>query len=419
MVAPVRPCAAGGGDSPVKTEWRDGNQIELLVNGDEFYPSVFDAIRQARSRVVLETFIWFEDKVGYALREALIAAARRGVSVDATADGYGSHDLSPAFLAPMVEAGVRFHFYDPLPRLFGLMRTNLFRRLHRKIVVVDSHTAWIGGINYSADHLSDYGPQAKQDYAVKVRGPVVDDIYRFVLAALAHNEEPRVWWRRRFRRAVRNTQPGNAQALFVWRDNGLHRRDIERQYLQMLRRAKRDVVIANAYFFPGYRLLRAMRKAARRDVRVRLIIQGQPDMPIVLIGARLLYPWLVKAGVDIYEYRRQPLHGKVALQDDHWTTVGSSNLDPLSLALNLEANLFINDRDFNQQLQDNLHRLMREDCVRVDPAQLPKRSYWQMLKNVVVFHFLKRFPSLVGWLPAHSPQLTQVGHPPADDGEKK
>ncbi|MEI7188459.1 cardiolipin synthase ClsB [Dickeya dianthicola] len=402
----------------MKTEWRDGNQIELLVNGDEFYPSVFDAIRQARSRVVLETFIWFEDKVGYALREALIAAARCGVSVDATADGYGSRDLSPDFLAPLVEAGVRFHFYDPLPRLFGLMRTNLFRRLHRKIVVVDGHSAWIGGINYSADHLSDYGPQAKQDYAVKVRGPVVDDIYRFVLAALAHNEEPRVWWRRRFRRAVRNTQPGNAQALFVWRDNGLHRRDIERQYLQMLRRAKRDVVIANAYFFPGYRLLRAMRKAAWRDVRVRLIIQGQPDMPIVLIGARLLYPWLVKAGVDIYEYRRQPLHGKVALQDEHWTTVGSSNLDPLSLALNLEANLFINDRDFNQQLQDNLHRLMREDCVRVDPAQLPKRSYWQMLKNVVVFHFLKRFPSLVGWLPAHSPQLTQVGGAPTDDNRK-
>ncbi|MCI4235583.1 cardiolipin synthase ClsB [Dickeya dianthicola] len=403
----------------MKTEWRDGNQIELLVNGDEFYPSVFDAIRQARSRVVLETFIWFEDKVGYALREALIAAARRGVSVDATADGYGSRDLSPDFLAPLVEAGVRFHFYDPLPRLFGLMRTNLFRRLHRKIVVVDGHSAWIGGINYSADHLSDYGPQAKQDYAVKVRGPVVDDIGRFVLAALAHHEEPRVWWRRRFRRAVRNTDPGNAQALFVWRDNGPHRRDIERQYLQMLRRAKREVVIANAYFFPGYRLLRAMRKAARRDVRVRLIIQGQPDMPIVLIGARLLYPWLVKAGVDIYEYRRQPLHGKVALQDDHWTTVGSSNLDPLSLALNLEANLFINDRDFNQQLQDNLHQLIREDCVRVDPTQLPKRSYWQVVKGMVVFHFLKRFPSMVGWLPAPRPQLTRVEHPPMDDKDRK
>ncbi|QIZ51563.1 cardiolipin synthase ClsB [Dickeya zeae] len=402
----------------MRTEWRDGNHIELLVNGDEYYPSVFEAIRQARNRVVLETFIWFEDNVGYALREVLIAAAQRGVSVDATADGYGSHDLSPDFLAPMIEAGVRFHFYDPRPRLFGLMRTNLFRRLHRKLVVVDGHTAWIGGINYSADHLSDYGPEAKQDYAVKVRGPVVDDIYRFMLAALVHDEEPHIWWRRRFRRPVRNPHPGNAQALFVWRDNGLHRRDIERQYLLMLRRAKREVVIANAYFFPGYRLLRAMRKAARRHVRVRLIIQGQPDMPIVLFGARLLYPWLVKAGVDIYEYRRQPLHSKVALQDEYWATIGSSNLDPLSLALNLEANLFINDRGFNQQLRDNLHQLIREDCVQVDPAQLPARSFWQVLKNVVVFHFLKRFPSMVGWLPAHSPQLTQVGHTSVDDSEK-
>ncbi|NKI73295.1 cardiolipin synthase ClsB [Dickeya sp. CFBP 2040] len=403
----------------MKTEWRDGNQIELLVNGDEYYPSVFNAIRQARSRVVLETFIWFEDNVGYALREVLIEAAQRGVSIDATADGYGSRDLSPDFLSPMVEAGVRFHFYDPRPPLFGLLRTNLFRRLHRKIVVVDGHTAWIGGINYSADHLNDYGPEAKQDYAVKVRGPVVDDINRFVLAALAHDEEPRIWWRRRLRRPARNIHPGNAQALFVWRDNGLHRRDIERQYLQMLRRARREVIIANAYFFPGYRLLRAMRKAARRGVQVRLIIQGQPDMPIVLIGARLLYPWLINAGIAIYEYRRRPLHGKVALQDEYGSTVGSSNLDPLSLALNLEANLFINDRDFNQQLQDNLHQLIREDCVQVDPAQLPKRSYWQVFKSMVVFHFLKRFPSMVGWLPAHSPQLTQVERTPMDDNDRK
>ncbi|WP_192458476.1 cardiolipin synthase ClsB [Musicola keenii] len=393
----------------MKTEWRDGNQIELLVNGDNFYPSAFDAIRQAHSRVVLETFILFEDEVGWGLHAALLAAAQRGVSIDVTADGYGSHDLTTEFLRPLIKAGVRFHFYDPRPRLLG-MRTNLFRRLHRKILVVDGDTAWIGGINYSADHLLSYGNAAKQDYAVKVRGPVVDDIYRYVLAALASDEEPRRWWRPRFHRPTL-PPPGNAQALFIWRDNRTHRHDIEKHYLQMLRRAKHEVIIANAYFFPGYRLLRAMRNAVRRNVQVRLIIQGQPDIPIVLFGARLLYRYLVDAGVEVYEYRQRPLHGKVALQDDYWATVGSSNLDPLSLALNLEANLVIHDRDFNQQLRDNLWQLIQEESRRVEEQQVPRKNGWRLLVNVAVFHFLRRFPALAGWLPAHTPQLTKIDIP--------
>lgn len=394
----------------MKATWRDDNQFELLINGDAFYPSVFSAIRQAQRHVVLETFIWFQDTIGTELRDVLADAARRGVSVDVLADGFGSHDLSAGFLAPMIEAGVHVRFYDPRPRLLG-MRTNLFRRLHRKIVVVDGTAAWVGGINYGEDHMTDAGPDAKQDYAVKVRGPVVQDIYRYVMDVLAREEPPKRWWRNRFRRPVRNRHPSDAQALFVYRDNASHRDDIEKHYLYMLRQAKREVVIANAYFFPGYRLLRSMRKAARRGVRVRLIVQGQPDMPIVLVGARMLYHYLLRAGVEIYEYRRRPLHGKIALQDDQWTTVGSSNLDPLSLALNLEANLIIHDRDFNQQLREHLYSLMTEDSLRVEPDHLPKQSYWRLMQNVVVFHFLRYFPALVGWLPAHTPRLKLLSPP--------
>lgn len=134
------------------------------------------------------------------------------------------------------------------------------------------------------------------------------------------------------------------------------------------------MIIANAYFFPGYCFLHALRKAARRGVRVKLIVQGEPDMPIVKVGARLLYNYLVKGGVHVYEYRRKPLHGKVALMDDHWATVGSSNLDPLSLSLNLEANLIIHDRTFNQTLRDNLNPIIAQDCKRVDESMLPKRT---------------------------------------------
>ena len=394
----------------MKPTWRDGNRIELLENGDEYYPAVFAAIEKAKSKIILETFIWFEDNVGRQLHKVLLSAARRGVNIEVLLDGYGSPDLSDDFVHALTSAGVMFRYYDPRKPLFG-MRTNLFRRMHRKIVVIDGEVAFVGGINYSAEHVTNYGPEAKQDYAVKVEGPVVQDIYQFVLSNLPENEQARRWWRRRRQQAEENTIPGEAQALFVWRDNEEHRDDIERHYLKMLANAKKEVIIANAYFFPGYRLLHAMRNAARRGVRVKLIVQGEPDMPIVKVGARLLYNYLVKGGVQVFEYLRRPLHGKVALMDDHWATVGSSNLDPLSLSLNLEANLIIHDRQFNQTLRDNLNRLIREDCKQVDESMMPRRTWWNLSKSVLAFHFLRHFPALVGWLPAHTPRLALVKPP--------
>ncbi|MNC16587.1 putative cardiolipin synthase YbhO [compost metagenome] len=393
----------------MKCSWRSGNRIALLENGDHYYPAVFAAINKAQNRILLETFIWFDDGVGRKLHDAILRAAQRGVHVEVLLDGYGSPDLDDNFVGELTSAGVVFRYYDPRPPLFGL-RTNVFRRMHRKIVVVDDQIAFVGGINYSDEHMSDYGPEAKQDYAVQVEGPVVQDILQYVLENLPGKVAGRRWWKRRHR-AEENVKPGEAQALFVWRDNEEHRDDIEKHYLKMLTNARREVIIANAYFFPGYRLLHAMRNAARRGVRVKLIVQGEPDMPIVTVGARLLYHYLVKGGVQIFEYRRRPLHGKVALMDDHWVTVGSSNLDPLSLSLNLEANLIIHDRQFNHTLRENLSAIIAKDCVRVDESMVPKRTWWNLSKSVLAFHFLRHFPALVGWLPAHTPELSQVPPP--------
>jgi len=388
--------------------WKTGNRFRLLENGEEFFPAVFEAIEAARHEVIIETFILFQDKVGLALHQCLLDAARRGVQVDLTVDGYGSPDLGTEFIGSLTEAGVRIHVFDARPLLFGRLRTNLFRRMHRKIVVVDGVKAFVGGINYSADHLIDYGPLAKQDYAVAVEGPIVEDIHAYVREAIAPamGGGHRHWWRRDRHRAVANPQAaGDAAALFVTRDNNEHRDDIERHYRIALRSAKKEVIIANAYFFPGYRLLKEMRRAARRGVKVCLILQGQPDMPIVRVAARMLYDHLLRAGVHIYEYCERPLHGKVALADDEWATVGSSNLDPLSLALNLEANVIIRDREFNATLRDRLRVLMESNCKAIDPNRAMVRSWWRLAASYLAFHVLRRFPAWAGWLPAHQPTL--------------
>ena len=399
-------------------QWVSGNSFELLENGEEFFPRVFDSIAGARHEVVVETFILFEDKVGLALHAALLAAALRGVQIDLTIDGFGSPDLSAGFIAALTQAGVRVHVFDPAPRLWG-MRTNVFRRMHRKIVVIDGRRAFVGGINYSADHLADFGAGAKQDYAVQVEGPIVGQIHTFVHKALAagqHNAQKSIASPLGERLADRaqtlaqgwNAVPGpagSAVAVFVTRDNRLHTTDIERHYRIAIRAARARVVIANAYFFPGYRLLKDLRRAARRGVKVQLILQGEPDMAIVKIAANMLYHHLLSAGVQIFEYCEKPLHGKVAVADSEWSTVGSSNLDPLSLSLNLEANVIIRDRAFNQLLGDRLEHLIAHNCKQITAADLVEPTWWRAVRSFFVFHLLSRFPAWAGWLPAHTPRL--------------
>ncbi|WP_085597721.1 MULTISPECIES: cardiolipin synthase ClsB [unclassified Pseudomonas] len=384
--------------------WRDGNRIELLINGEQFYPRVLAAIADARQEVLLETFILFEDKVGCALQQALIEAARRISRVEITVDGYGSADLGADFVAQMVDAGVRVHLFDPHPRLFGL-RTHLFRRLHRKVLVIDGQRAFIGGLNFSADHLRDFGPMAKQDYAVDVRGPVVADIRAAALATLAQVTPAGP--------SLPAMPPcGPASIRLAIRDNQRHRDDIETQYLQAIRAARQRLILANAYFFPGYRVIRELRNAARRGVEVSLILQGQPDLPWARGFSRLLYNYLMRDGVAIHEYVRRPLHGKVALADHDWATVGSSNLDPLSLSLNLEANLIIRDVDFNQRLHRHLERLMTRHCRQVTQQRLLRGHWWRGPVIFLYFHLLRHFPAIAGWLPAHRPRLESIPGPP-------
>jgi cardiolipin synthase A/B len=327
----------------------------------------------------------------------LIEAARRGVRVDLTLDGWGSIDLSEEYLGALAEAGVQVRMFDPKRRFLG-MRLHVFRRMHRKIIVVDGRSAFVGGINFSADHLADFGPKAKQDYAVRVEGPLVPRIRDFVLDQMGRTK--------RERPQAAAACAGTAEAMLVARDNRHQRDSIERQYRAAIHAARHDVLIANAYFFPGYRLLRAMRRAVRRGVRVRLVLQGQPDMKIVKHAAQLLHGQLVGAGVEIHEYCKRPLHAKVALVDDRWATVGSSNLDPLSLSLNLEANVMIRDRSFNADLRGRLERLIAEDCRRLEADAIAQRHVGlRLLLDTLAYHVTRRFPKWAGLLPAHAARL--------------
>lgn len=414
----------------MNTGWREGNRVTLLEDGEDYFPRIFAAIGQARHEVLLEAFILFDDKVGQALREVLIDAARRGVRVECTFDGWGSADLPREFIEGMTEAGVCFRLFDPGPRPFG-MRLKMFHRMHRKLAVIDGRIAFCGGINFSADHLDDFGPQAKTDFAVELEGPVVSDIHAFLESTLVPPTRWRHWlpwrgWRLRLPRYRTkrgrshggrgdSNDVGGARVLFVHRDNDQHPNAIERQYRAAIRAARSELVIANAYFFPGYRLLRDIRNAARRGVTVKLVLQGKPDSPLAMAWARMLYRYLVHGGVVIHEYCRKPLHGKVAVVDGVWATVGSSNMDPLSLSLNLEANVIIRDHGFAQHLRGRLLELVERHCKPITREEMPRPTLWETLRWTFVYHALRRFPSWAGLVPAHAQKVVVVP-PPAQGG---
>lgn len=381
--------------APAHVRTRRTDKVRLLEDGDEFFPRVLEVIAAARREILLETFILFEDEVGNALHAALIAAAKRGVEVDVTVDGYGSHALSREFIDALMTAGVRLRVFDPTPAILGV-RSKMFRRMHRKLLVVDEVCAFVGGINFAVDHLTDHGSHAKRDYAVELEGPIVEEIRAYMKAVIADPQ---------FSPPRRTSSPNDSRVRLVIRDNHRHRDDIEVEYRRAIGSARREVIIANAYFFPGYRLLRALHAAARRGVSVVLLLQGHPDKPYTMHAARLLYRYLTSAGVRIYEYCERPFHGKVAVVDHDWATVGSSNLDPLSLSLNLEANVVVRDARFTARLRERLRALIQHECRAIEPAALPPPTLRRAFAGFIVFHVLRRFPAWAGLLPAHTPTV--------------
>ncbi len=350
-----------------------GHDVCLLANGTEYFPAIIAAIQEARQSIYLETYIFAHDPAGRAVTEALLAARARGIEVRVLVDAYGTRPYATEVLGQRLRAaGAVFEYYRKAAFPFLLRRTRL-RRLHRKLLIVDGRVAFVGGINIIDDHNTPGHTPPRIDFAVRFEGPVlktvcetVNRLWRIQRLASLPRQLPEDW------QLTPQAEPvGPTRAKFVVRDNFRYRRSIERAYLAALRVAREEAVIANAYFLPGWRFRRALLDAAARGVRVRLLLQGRVEFWLLHHASRALYGQLLAGGVEIIEYEKSFLHAKVAVVDQEWATVGSSNIDPLSLLLAREANLVVRDRSFSQQLKAALDRLAREGgrAVRLEDWQ--------------------------------------------------
>lgn len=348
------------------SEFVNGNRITLLKSGVEYFPALESECDAAQREIHLETYIFETDATGRAVAAALARAARRGVATHLLVDGFGSKGLDPRLIREMEEAGVRFLVYRPDITPWQLRRARL-RRMHRKIAVMDASVAFVGGINVVDDTDVPRIRPPRFDFAVRVEGPVVSQIYPVVkrLWALVNATQFQARWPDAAQLLPPEQIRGRQRASFIVRDNLGHRRDIEQAYLAAIEKARDEILIANAYFFPGKTFRRALMDAAARGVRVALLLQGRIEYVLQHYASRALYGAFLDAGIEIHEYYKSFLHAKVAVVDRHWATVGSSNIDPFSLLLAREANVVIEDDGFGGQLRDSLLAAIAEDAIQV------------------------------------------------------
>jgi cardiolipin synthase len=368
---------------------RPEHGLRLLKGGDELFPAMVEAIAAARAEVMVETYIFAFQGTAVPVAEALEQAAARGVVVRVVVDGVGTGEIPPAWQARWDRAGVRWSVFNPV-RGWRVLLPEHWRRMHRKLCVVDGEVAFCGGINLLDDHWDpNHGvlEQPRLDFAVRATGPLVADVHdtmtrlwrRLQVAreASQHDVEAAM---RAVREAARagteekvhsSVLQHGAVAALVLRDNFRFRRRIEGTYRVSIAQARREILIANAYFVPGVQLQRALLRAARRGVKITLLLQGRYEYFMQYHASRAVYDVLLDAGIEIIEYEASFLHAKVALMDSPLgavSTVGSSNLDPLSLLLAREANVFVRDDEFGAQLRAHLVDAMEAGHgKRVDP----------------------------------------------------
>ncbi len=397
----------------------EAHEIELLEGARALFPALVGAIDGARVEVAMETYIFDVTGASASIAEALIRAAGRGVPTYLVVDAIGTGRIPAPWPDRFAQAGVMLRYYRPLGA-FGWLAPSRWRRLHRKLCVVDGAVAFCGGINILDDW---YDPNwgrlshPRLDFSVRVSGGLATDIQaatrrlRQRVKSAGAGEEPAATIERS---AAQQTEPhhtlgadasqvpGRANgpppktshpSALLLGDNLRHRHQIERAYRRAIGAARHEVVIASAYFLPGRKLRRALLHAARRGVRVQLLLQGRYEYFLQYHGVRPVYRKLLEQGVEIYEYAPSFLHAKVAVIDADgarpWATVGSSNLDPLSLLMAREANVVIEAPRFAQALRERLRTAMREEGRRIELVALAQLSWRERLLDRTAFVLMR------------------------------
>ncbi len=383
--------------------WRNFNQSKLLQSGTPFFEELIDCIHNSKSEIQFQVYIFEWDTTGKKIWEALEAAAKRGVLVNLYLDAYGSSNFLSLTQKNQFHPNLRIAFYSPF-KLWS--KQPLGMRLHHKIMVFDRNIALIGGINI-ANHYSGYeGNKPWLDFAIKLSGEIIKDLHR--ICQKTGNRFKRF----RFEpiKSLIPSELGSNQEqnhIRVLENNWLKGKfGISKQYKAQTRFCKKELWIINSYFVPSNALLRLLKKAARRNVGVNLILGGQSDVQLVKYASEFFYNDLLKAGVTIYEYKESVLHAKLAFADDNWMCIGSYNLNHLSDFGSIECNVEIRNEIVASQCKSELlsYTLPLSNKIEIQDNS-DKNSQIIRMRNFFSFQLLRILLNLLFFFQRKSKKL--------------
>ncbi len=341
------------------------NTVRLIQGGSEYFELLYRLIEEAKHLIHLQFYIFEQDHTGNVVAEKLKEAVARGVKVYVLLDAYGSQGLSRAFVRSLIDAGIFMRRFRPL---FKSRRFYLGRRLHHKIVVVDADKALVSGLNISDRYNDMPGVPAWLDWALYVKGE----------AAMALEEICKQRLQLRYKLSLPESPLPKAHYPVRVRVNDWVRRkrQIYRTYLEMFQEAESHIIIMSAYFLPGRRFRRQLAAARRRGVRVAVILTANADVILIKYAERFIYRWLFKHGIEVYEYTKSIVHGKMATCDGEWMTIGSYNVNNLSAYASVELNLDVKHSGFVSKVEHRLEEIIRNDCVRITEKSFLKKYNW-------------------------------------------
>lgn len=344
------------------------NRVRFIVGGKEYFSLLAELITKATATIHLQFYIFDEDETGLHIKVRLKEAAERGVNIFLHVDGYASQGLSSDFVADIKSQGINFKWFEPL---FKSSKFYFGRRMHHKVVVVDGLYALVGGINISNKYNDMTGKPGWLDAAVYCEGEAAWALHRICYKMWGDKSIPDKADKRVVDNFCGQLPKKEYHSVRIRQNDWVKRkREIWRSYLYMLRHAEDTVTIMCSYFLPGRSIRKAMSSASKRGVHIKVILAGRSDVMIAKHAERYLYRWMLNRNIEIYEYEKNVLHGKVAVYDNKWATVGSYNLNNISAYASLELNLDIRNKEFARAVEDKLHSILMKDCQKITSENL-------------------------------------------------
>lgn len=340
--------------------------IELVHSGEDYFLRLIHIISKAQSEIHLQSYIFENDSTGIKVANALKEAASRHVRVYVLLDGYGSSALPKQFINQLIRHGINIRFFSPF---LSVNSFYLGRRLHHKVVVADGNIVLIGGINIADKYHGTETQEPWLDYAIQVKGKIANH-----LQELCRNI---YFKKKRFGRKKHTTAYHSIEKphICILQNDWLNRKnEIHNAYINAIRNASQEVIIVGSYFLPGRKFTRILkRSSASGGVKVKLILSGISDVPLIRRATSYLYSMLLKHHIELYEWKKSVLHGKVAVVDREWTTIGSFNLNHLSSHGSIEMNVGIHSPEFSKSFSSNLNQVISQ-CEKITPATLKTRN---------------------------------------------